>query len=257
VAFLSNKSPDPFGYHTAVAGGPDSAWQPEVDVSVEAVRALVVGIGPGGEGELDFSQLSIWYIHVWNGWDRFVDAQLWGDINWGFAAPSGGDLSTPVGTTADGHAIYEVILEPGLLELAGGQEYVIGISAVGSSSEVGSIAVLESSFDGPSDSQGSSEFAAPGWRRLSDDPSSQFSGVLALQVVAHEIGCEERECSAPGDADGDGDLDLVDFAEFQLCFSGPTMQASPECSCSDMDGNGTVDLVDFGEFQLGFTGGIM
>jgi hypothetical protein len=59
---------------------------------------------------------------------------------------------------------------------------------------------------------------------------------------------------ADGDSDGDGDVDLVDFACFQLCFSGPGGGLAEGCESFDFDGDNDVDLVDFGVFQLVFTG---
>jgi cytochrome c peroxidase len=59
--------------------------------------------------------------------------------------------------------------------------------------------------------------------------------------------------SVPGDCDGDGDVDLVDFSAFQLCFTGSSAgPVDSACVCSDFDRDGDVDLADFGAFQLAF-----
>jgi hypothetical protein len=59
----------------------------------------------------------------------------------------------------------------------------------------------------------------------------------------------------PGDFDGDGDVDLVDFGIFQICFTGPGgSKPFSECSVFDCEGDQDVDLVDFACFQKGFTG---
>lgn len=55
-----------------------------------------------------------------------------------------------------------------------------------------------------------------------------------------------------GDMDGDGDVDLVDFGEFQLCFTGGAGTVAAGCECTDFDGDNDADLVDFGAFQLAF-----
>lgn len=61
---------------------------------------------------------------------------------------------------------------------------------------------------------------------------------------------------APGDCDGDSDVDLADFSTFQLCFTGPapTGALSPACRCVDFNADGDVDLADFSQFQTSFTG---
>jgi hypothetical protein len=56
------------------------------------------------------------------------------------------------------------------------------------------------------------------------------------------------------DADGDGDIDLTDFGNFQLCFTGSGGDASPGCCIHDSDDDDDVDLADFGNFQLAYTG---
>jgi hypothetical protein len=59
----------------------------------------------------------------------------------------------------------------------------------------------------------------------------------------------------PGDFDGDGDADLIDFAHFQLCFNGPNRPAAAAgCEDTDMDADSDVDLIDFAAFQACFNG---
>jgi len=63
----------------------------------------------------------------------------------------------------------------------------------------------------------------------------------------------------PGDIDGDGDVDLIDFATFALCFSSGATTPPPGCSASDfassdIDDDGGVDLTDFATFALNYTG---
>ena len=62
-----------------------------------------------------------------------------------------------------------------------------------------------------------------------------------------------------GDHDNDGDLDLVDFAGLQACFSGPCSPScdpmiSPACETVDFNSDGDVDSADFEEFEQQFAG---
>jgi hypothetical protein len=72
----------------------------------------------------------------------------------------------------------------------------------------------------------------------------------AVQIFTQDIGGKD----VPGDCDGDNDVDLLDWAEFQLCYTGPDGPVEPGCECGDFDGDDDIDLVDFGNFQLAFTG---
>lgn len=56
----------------------------------------------------------------------------------------------------------------------------------------------------------------------------------------------------PGDADSDGDVDLIDFGELQLCYG--QAEVTTACEVFDFDLDDDVDLVDFASFQLMFTG---
>ena len=63
------------------------------------------------------------------------------------------------------------------------------------------------------------------------------------------------ELPTPGDTDGDGDGDLLDFAAFVDCVTGPGGGVPQGCEQLDFEGDDDVDFNDFGGFQLAFTGG--
>jgi len=57
-----------------------------------------------------------------------------------------------------------------------------------------------------------------------------------------------------GDAEFDGDVDLVDYATFADCITGPRrVDRLCDCRFLDIDHDGDVDLGDFALFQNGFT----
>ena len=66
------------------------------------------------------------------------------------------------------------------------------------------------------------------------------------------------ECDPPGHFDGNGRVDLADFAGMAGCFTGPcgappcnpAMYADPCCLNADFDADGDVDLHDYALFQL-------
>ncbi|UCG17415.1 MAG: hypothetical protein JSV19_05170 [Phycisphaerales bacterium] len=58
----------------------------------------------------------------------------------------------------------------------------------------------------------------------------------------------------PGDCDGDGDVDVDDFVELEACLLGPGGGLGAGCGCFDFDDSSDVDLFDFAEFQVAFTG---
>jgi len=73
------------------------------------------------------------------------------------------------------------------------------------------------------------------------------------------VGILRLACAQPGagDFDGDGDVDLDDFARFQDCLAGPDVTPDPPAPISaedclvvfDFDVDTDVDLSDFGSFQ--------
>jgi len=61
--------------------------------------------------------------------------------------------------------------------------------------------------------------------------------------------------STPFDYDADGDIDIVDFARFQVCYSGTNAAFADGCEWADYDEDGDVDGLDFVAFQqwMGWT----
>ena len=59
----------------------------------------------------------------------------------------------------------------------------------------------------------------------------------------------------PGDANADGGVGLDDYEAFEGCMTGPD-GGPPEGECQglDADGNGTIDLGDFAALQSSFSG---
>ena len=54
-------------------------------------------------------------------------------------------------------------------------------------------------------------------------------------------------------ADGNGDVDVDDYALFADCLTGPNLAPPGGCEGADLDGDGDVDLADFAAFQRAFT----
>ena len=53
----------------------------------------------------------------------------------------------------------------------------------------------------------------------------------------------------PGDLDGDGHVDIGDVDLFGDCMNGPDVAPPGGCTRAKLDGDSDVDLADFAEFQ--------
>jgi len=56
------------------------------------------------------------------------------------------------------------------------------------------------------------------------------------------------------DFDYDGDIDLIDYGNFQRCFTGTEGILNPGCEPGDRNSNGRIDLADFATFPTTATG---
>jgi hypothetical protein len=79
-----------------------------------------------------------------------------------------------------------------------------------------------------------------------------FSGLPSGGSMGYAI----QVTPVPGDWDGDGDVDQVDFVILESCWSGPsvTHDGSLSCQQADLDNDGDVDQSDFGIFQRCYSG---
>lgn len=58
-----------------------------------------------------------------------------------------------------------------------------------------------------------------------------------------------------GDCNADGTVNLVDYESFLACITGPDGGlVSPDCACFDFTDDDDVDLIDFAIFQVSFAG---
>ncbi len=85
------------------------------------------------------------------------------------------------------------------------------------------------------------DFADP-----AEAPATDLLGVI--RGDGPDAGCYERVEAAPGDADGDGDVDLDDFAILKTTFGAEPLTDDR----ADFDGDGDVDLDDFAILKLNF-----
>jgi len=118
---------------------------------------------------------------------------------------------------------------------------------------------------------------SPGWNQYSFRVSDYVTPTATVKVrftaidnpnnsiteaAVDDLGIEVFDCQGAGpcgDFDGDGDVDLSDFTQFQLCFGGSNNPPAPTCPPgvdADCDGDGDVDLADFLIFQQNFTGSL-
>lgn len=84
----------------------------------------------------------------------------------------------------------------------------------------------------------------------------QSSGEAVSEVVVDNVIAEVLGgCPRPfADADGDKDVDQVDFGIFQACFTGAAGGVTDECKCLDSNKDNAIDRTDLNKFSACFSG---
>lgn len=128
-------------------------------------------------------------------------------------------------------AIGACCLSPALWASGGGSSYELTRSAV--------------TGGGPTVGKGGG-FELTGAVEPNDTPASggdgyNLTGGFTIPVV-------------PTDCDEDGYVSWVDYAALDACFTGPDGLLPPGCDCYDVNRDLRVDMMDFAEAQVFFTG---
>ena len=174
--------------------------------------------------------------------------------------PDSGDI------TATGDSLFEVTFElQSIMAFALDGFIIAGRHDPNGDLQVGATITLT----GPDRQIIFSHSVSAGTHNTIDEIGALPPGLYTLFAVA-EIGIEGEvpraavgessfeftiEFAILGDLDVDGDVDLVDFAGWADCFTGPDNGPYPlGCRAFDFDIDNDVDSADFAVFQIAFTG---
>lgn len=156
-------------------------------------------------------------------------------------------LYTDVPTAAVGQLDYSVT---GLLCFAFGLAGYECVDVI----DLGTIALEPLTLDGILVVSGSDVTATVDVNIVSPiDPANPGLGTLRIDATIVATGRIPPPC-CPGDLTGDDRVNLDDHQKLAGCLAGPGTGAHGACQCADLDGNNDVDLGDFAAFQILFAG---
>jgi len=90
-----------------------------------------------------------------------------------------------------------------------------------------------------------------------DESCDPIEGCRRLEVSGpcdDGISCTSNDRCISGSCQGELAFGLGEWRQFTECFSGVGVEVQRGCECSDLDGNGNVDLLDVAEFMRQFDG---
>lgn len=196
---------------------------------------LAAGAFAGSEATIAFDDVALTTAGGAQDGDKAVD----GDVNT-FWASEAGDPQWIEVALGDRYEINQVVLD---WAAAYAQEYDIDVSDDGVN-----WTTVHTTTSGAGGVETINRFAVGRYIRL------------YAQTGATAAGCSLYEFEVygqiqPGDIDGDGNVNLTDFAQFLSCLTGPGIQALSGCYDADLNRNTEVDLLDFAKLQAAFGNG--
>ncbi len=166
-----------------------SMFTPAVEVRPTEFSVIVIWYGAGGQ-RLNFANFT-YRVFIWKSLEAFIGNPRTGDLaTFDFAAPTGGDTTTPNATTRGGRSAYllRFSLASSPITLAQCHDYLIGFAGVAKSSQAGELFVPTAATEGPSDLQ-AGNIVPFGWIYLINAGGQTiYSGQLAAELAVTPLG---------------------------------------------------------------------
>jgi hypothetical protein len=172
----------------------------------------------------------------------------WDGESWSALGP-GLEMDPPISMTGRRVAVVETRSGPVL--------YVGGSFITAGGTPANYVACWDGEKWSPLDSGLNGEAYAVASYDEGDGPALIVGGVFSTAggLTAFNLAKWVPPTDIPFDSDGDGDVDLIDFADFADCLTGPDSGLTLPClETHDADGDDDADLADLAGFQSAYTG---
>lgn len=186
--------------------------------------------------------------------DEHLDDDIVGMISWDMVAYDMGTYSVSIESTRAASEPWQIALADAVETYGGGLTPVVGTG--GGSDHIpfewagipACLLIESATYSNP-------YFHAP---EDSVDTPCYIDYAYAAQITRAAVGflVDQAGISVPipnADHDADGDVDMDDYAQFDLCFD-PGVSPGPECGFFDLDVDDDVDCTDWKLFEVVWTG---